>query len=144
MELNPDAQGVIQPPRKIPYAIQPKLKEALDRLKVQNIITDVDKPTEWVSNLVIVEKKSGALKLCLDPQPLNAAIKRERHAIPTPSDMQAQLSGQQVFTVVDMKDGYWHVKLSEESSYLCTFNTSWGRKRFLRMPFGISSASEIM
>ena len=56
MELNPDAQGVIQPPRTIPYAIQPKLKEALDRLKVQNIIADVDKPTEWVSNLVIVEK----------------------------------------------------------------------------------------
>ena len=49
-----------------------------------------------------------------------------------------------VFTVVDMKDGYWHVKLSEESSYYCTFNTPWGRKRFLRMPFGISSASEIM
>ena len=65
--INLDAQGVIQPPRKILYAIQPKLKEALDRLKVQNIIADVDKPTEWVSNLVIVEKKSGALRLCLDP-----------------------------------------------------------------------------
>ena len=144
MELNPDAQGVIQPPKKIPYAIQPKLKEALDRLKVQNIIADVDEPTEWVSNLVTVEKKSGALRLCLDSRPLNAAIKRERHAIPTPSDVQAQLSGKQVFTVVDMKDGYWHVKLSEESSYLCTFNTPWGRKRFLRMSFGISSAREIM
>ena len=46
--------------------------------------------------------------------------------------------------MVDMKDGYWHVKLSEESSYLCTFNTPWGSKRFLRMPFGISSASEIL
>ena len=64
--------------------------------------------------------------------------------IPTPSNVQAQLSGKQVFTVVDMKDGYWHVKLSEESSYLCTYNTPWGRKRFLRMPFGIPSASEIM
>ena len=49
-----------------------------------------------------------------------------------------------VFTVADMKDGYWHVKLSDESSYYCTFNTPWGRKRFLRMPFGISSPSEIM
>ena len=49
-----------------------------------------------------------------------------------------------IFTVIDMKDGYWHVKLSEESSYLCTFHTPWGRKRFLRMPFGISSASEVM
>ena len=116
----------------------------LDKLKDQNIIADFDKPTEWVSNLVIVEKKSGALRLCLDLQPLNAAIKRDRHVISTPADMQAQLSGKNVFTVVDMKDGYWHIKLSDESSYFCTFNTSWGRKRFLRMPFGISSASEIM
>ena len=63
IELIANAQGVIQPPRKIPYAIQPKVKEALDGLKAQNIIADVDTPTDWVSNLVIVEKKSGALRL---------------------------------------------------------------------------------
>ena len=89
-------------------------------------------------NLVIVEKKSGALR------PLNVAIERERHAIPTSGDVQAQLSGMTIFTVADKKDDYWHVKLSEESSYYCTFNTPWGRKRFLRMPSGISSASEII
>ena len=43
-----------------------------------------------------------------------------------------------------MKDAYWHVKLSDSSSYLTTFHTPWGRKRFLRMPFGLSSASEVM
>ena len=91
IELVANAQSVIQPSRKIPYAIQPKVKEALDGLKAQNIIADVDRPTDWVSNLVIVEKKSGALRLCLDPRPLNVAIKRERHAIPTPGDVQAHL-----------------------------------------------------
>ena len=43
-----------------------------------------------------------------------------------------------------MKDGFWHVRLSEKLSYLCTFHTPWGRKRFMRMPFGISSASDVM
>ena len=43
-----------------------------------------------------------------------------------------------------MKDAYWHVKLMAESSFLTTFHTPWGRKRFLRMPFGLTSASEIM
>ena len=133
MQLNQNVEGVIQPPQ-IPYATQPKLKVVLDKLNDQNIIADVDKPTEWFSTLVIVEKKPGALRLCLDPRPLNVAIKRERHVIPTPADVQAQLSGENVFTVVDMKDGYWHVKLSDESSYFCTFNTPWGRKRFLWMP----------
>ena len=143
IELVANAQGVIQQPRKIPYAIQPKVKEALDGLKAQIIIADVDRPTEFVSNIMIVEKKPGALRLCLDPRPLNVAIKRERHAITTSGDVQAHLSGLKVFTVVDMKVGYWHVKLSGESSYYCTFNTPWGRNRFLRMPFGISSVSEI-
>ena len=75
MQLNPDVKGVIQPPWKIPYATQPKLKVVLDKLKDQNTIADVDKPTEWVSNLVIVEKKSGALRLCLHPRLLSAAMK---------------------------------------------------------------------
>ena len=43
-----------------------------------------------------------------------------------------------------MKDSYWQVGLDDESSYLCTFHTPGGRKRFLRMPFGISSAGEVM
>ena len=84
------------------------------------------------------------MRVCLDPKPLNVAIKRERYEIPTPADVQSRLSGMCVFTVIDMQDAYWHVRLSPESSYLCTFHTPWGRKRFLRMPFGISSASEVM
>ena len=84
------------------------------------------------------------MRVCIDPKPLNVTIKRERYEIPTPADVQSRVSGMRVFTVTDMQDAYWHVKLSPESSYLCTFHTPWGRKRFLRMPFGISSASEVM
>ena len=75
---------------------------------------------------------------------MNATILRECYLIPTPADVQSQLSGKRLFSVIDMKDGYWHVALTEESSYLTTFHTPWGRKRFLRMPFGLSSASEVM
>ena len=104
----------------------------------------MDSPTEWVSNLVVIEKKDKSLRLSLDPKPLNAAILRERYLIPTPADVQSQLSRKRLFSVIDMKDGYWHVALTEESSYLTTFHSPWGRKRFLRMPFGLSSASEVM
>ena len=66
------------------------------------------------------------------------------YEIPTPVDVQSQLGDKHIFTVIDIKDGYWHVKLTEESSHLCTFHTPWGRKTFKCMPFGISSASEVM
>ena len=144
VELDPSVPPVIQTPRKVPYAKHTQLKETLDKLERDGIIASVDEPTDWVHNLVITEKRSGSLRICLDPRPLNKAIKRERYEIPIQADVQSQLGDKQIFTVIDMKDGYWHVKLTEESSHLCTFHTPWGRKRFKRMPFGISSASNVM
>ena len=144
IEVDSTVPPVIQYGRKVPYASYDKLKNTLDRLEEEGIIASVDKPTDWVHNLVITEKRNGSLRVCLDPKPLNKAIKRERYDIPTAADVQGRLAGKKVFTVIDMKDGYWHVCLTEESSYLCTFHTPWGRKRFLRMPFGICSASEVM
>ena len=135
---------VIQHCRKVPYARYDNLKQTLSDLEKKGIVASVDRPTDWVHNLVITEKRDGRMRVCLDPKPLNKAIKRERYEIPTPSDVHSRLSGMKIFTVIDMKDGYWHVKLSEESSYLCTFHTPWGRRRFLRMPFSISSASDVM
>jgi len=142
--LDPSIPPVIQRNRKVPFAKLPMLQTALENLEKQGVIAPVDKPTDWVHNLVITEKKNGSVRLCLDPKPLNKAIKRERHSIPTVDDVLYKLNGKRYFTTVDMRDSYWHVKLDEPSSFLCTFHTPWGRKRFLRMPFGISSASEIM
>ena len=144
IQLKEDAVPVIQPARKYPYAKRQRLEQAIRRLLSQGVIADVEGPTEWVHNVVVTERKNGSLRLCLDPRPLNKAIKREHHAIHTAGDVQAQLAGKKIFTVVDMGDAFWHVKLSEPSSYLCTFSTPWGRKRFLRMPFSLSLASEIL
>ena len=144
IEVDIDVPGVIQPPRRFPYTRLEKLKTTLEKMENQEIVASVDKPTDWVSNLTVVEKKNGTLRVCLDPKPLNEAIKRERHSIPLPEDVQHKLNGKKVFTILDERSGFWQVKLTDKSSYLTTFNTPWGRKRFLRMPFGISSASEVM
>ncbi len=100
---------MIQPARRIPYAREEKLKATLKRLKEQGIVASVDQATDWVSNLVITEKKNGSIRVCLDPKPLNMAIKSERHMIPTPADVQRKLSGCKMFTVLDMRDAFWHV-----------------------------------
>ena len=93
--------------------------------------------------MVIVEKKNGSLRLCLDPKDLNCAIKREHYRIPTADDIASRMSGKKVFSILDQKDGFWQMRLDEPSSKLCTFNTPFGRYRFLRCPFGISSAPEV-
>ena len=143
IELDDSVQPVIHPPRRIPYSLLEKLKAKLQELEEKDVVQKVDRPTPWVNSLVIVEKRDGSLRLCLDPRDLNKAIRREHHRIPTAEDIASRLSGKKVFSIVDEKDGFWQVRLDEESSHLCTFNTHFGRYRFKRMPFGISSAPEV-
>ena len=104
----------------------------------------VTRPTDWVNSLVIREKENERLRLCLDPnKDLNKAIKRERHPIPTLEQITPKLAGAKLFSKLDARNGYWNVKLDEEFSYLTTFNTPFGRFRFLRMPFGLRMSQDI-
>ncbi|CAB0000824.1 unnamed protein product, partial [Nesidiocoris tenuis] len=141
--IKADAKPSIRPARRVPFRLKDRLKKALGELENRGVIARVDEPTEWVSNLVIAEKPNGSLRVCLDPKFLNEAIERERTYIPTRDDIKTALQGKKIFTVMDMKDGFYHIELDEESSKLCTFSSPFGRYRFLRMPFGISSAPEV-
>ena len=108
------------------------------------VIRRVDEPTDWVNSLVVIEKpRSKKLRICLDPRPLNNAIRREHFQLPTLEDITTRLSGARVFTKLDANHGYWQIPLSEESQLLTTFNSAFGRYCFMRMPFGIKSAQEI-
>lgn len=92
---------------------------------------------------MVIEKRNGSLRLCLDPKDLNKAIKREHYRIPTIQEVSSELAGKKVFSTLDLKDGYWQVELHEESSMLCTCATPFGCYRFMQMPFGLKSASEV-
>jgi hypothetical protein len=142
--LDNKAIPVVHAPRRVPLALHAKLKDSLDSLVSTGILVKRDDPTDWVNSLVLVEKKNGSLRLCLDPFQLNKYIKREQYVIPTCEDVIAKLHGKKLFTVIDMKDSFWQVQLDEPSSRLCTFNTPFGRYSFTRLPFGISSAPEIL
>ena len=107
------------------------------------IISPVTKPTPWINSMVVVPKKNGTLRICLDPRDLNRYIQREHYQLPTIEDIATWLDKAKVFTVLDVRSGFWHVKLDDPSSLLTTFHTPFGRYRWLRMPFGISSAPEV-
>ena len=68
---------------------------------------------------------------------------REHYPLPTIEDISSRLAGAQVFTLLNVKQGFWYIKLDEQSSLLTTFNTPFGRFRWARLPFGISIAPEI-
>ena len=127
--------------RKVAVALKPELKQKLDELENRGILKKVSQPTDWVSNTVIV-RKPGKMRICIDPRDLNRALKRPHYLMPTMDDILPNLSNAKVFSVLDAKDGFWQVKLTERSSFLTTFATPFGRYRWTRMPFGISTAPE--
>ena len=141
--LDPEVSPVVHAPRKVPIELKDKLQAELREMESQDIIAKVTQPTDWVNSLVIREKENGRLRLCLDPKDLNKAIKREHHPIPTLQEITPKLSGAKLFSKLDARNGYWNVKLDDESSYLTTFNTPFGRYRFLRMPFGLRMSQDI-
>ena len=142
-----DAEGVKPTQcnaKPIPVALKQRAKDGLDELVRQEILAPVDKPTDWCSRLVITEKKNtDELRFCIDPRPLNKVLQREVHRLPVIEDILPELSKAKIFSKLDLKSGYLHCELDEESSYLTTMNTPFGRYRWKRLPFGLKVSSEI-
>lgn len=112
-------------------------------MEENGVIVPVAEHSEWVHPIVVITKKDGTVRLCLDPRNLNAALKRHHYPIPCPEELFASLSGSTVFSILDAKSAFWQLTLDEASSRLCTFTTPWGRYRFLRVPFGLATAPEL-
>lgn len=143
LHTQPDTQPVVRPPRRIPYALRERLQDKLKSLVEQRIISKVEHPKNFVSNLVIREKKDGSLRICLDPMDLNNVLLREYYLIPTLDEIIPNLCNKNVFSVLDLSEGFYNIRLTEKSSDLCTFNSPFGCYRFVRLPFGLSVAPEI-
>ena len=134
---------MVEPCRKIPFAQHDKLKAELERMEAMGVITKIHEPTEWVNSFVPVTKPNGKLRVCLDPRHLNKAIKREHFKLPTRDEVTSQFANAKMFSKLDASNGFWQMKLEDGSTNFCTFNTPFGRYKYLRLPFGISSAPEI-
>lgn len=143
LETNKNVTPVIMPPRRVPLATKPKLQKEIQRLENLGVIKVTTKPTEWVSNLCIVTKPSGKIRLCIDPLHLNGALKRSHYPLPVIDDILPELTNVKVFSKADCKEGFLQCELDEESSYLTTFESPWGRYRYTRLPFGVKPAPEI-
>lgn len=80
--------------------------------------------------MVVVQKQNSKPRVCIDPKPLNNALKRSHFPLATIADVLPDMSKVKVFTFCDFRNGFWHVMLAGESSYLITFATPFGRYRW--------------
>lgn len=143
LELKDNATPMINSVRRIPESVKNNLKDVLNKLVNNKIIEPVDYPTDWVNNIVIVEKPDKSLRICLDPAQLNECIKLNPFPIPSRDEIELLLKGKSYFTVLDMKDGFHQIELDHNSSLLTTFITPFGKYKYNKLPFGLRVSPEI-
>ena len=143
IQLKPDAKPyALYTARNVPIPLRGKVKQELERMEKLGVISKMDKPTLWCAGMVVVPKKSGDVRICVDLKPLNESVLRETHPLPGVDETLAQLTGATVMSKLDANSGFWQIPLAKESRELTTFITPFGRYCFNKLPFGISSAPE--
>ena len=144
IKLEPEAQPVaLHTSRNVPLPLRAKVQDELNRMEQGGVILKVDDPTPWCSGIVVVPKKLGAIRICVDLKKLNENVLREVHPLPKVEETLALLAGATVFSKLDANSGFWQIPLAKESRLLTTFITPFGRYCFNKLPFGITSAPEL-
>ena len=143
LHIDTSVAPVAQTARRLPFHMRQKVATALDKLHKQDIIERVEGPTPYVSPLVVIPKKDGDVRLCVDMRLPNKAIQRERNPSPTVDDLITSLNGATMFSKLDLRSGYHQLQLAPESRYITNFATHKGLWRYKRLNFGTNSDSEI-
>ena len=152
--LKPDHKPARHAPRKVPVHLETAFKEEIDSLVKQGILEEVKEHTDWVNSYVIVEKDTGnhhspnhtvkkKLRICLDPSDLNEALEREPYHTRSVDEITAKLQGMTVFTIVDLKKGYWMVVLHPDSRRLTCMALPFGKFQWTHLPMGTVVAQDI-
>jgi len=126
------------PSRKIPYALESKVDKMINEMLQNNIIRKSTSP--WNAPLVVVPKKNGDIRICLDYRKLNSFTEKPIFHIPPATEIFDRLGGCSVFTTLDLSKGYYQIMMDESDAEKTAFSTSKGHFEFVRMPFGLSGA----
>ena len=127
-----------QAPRRLPYAHRDEAKHQIDDMFEQGVIRP--STSAWSSPIILVKKKSGELRFCVDYRKLNSVTVGHAHPLTRIDDTVDSLGDSKYFTTLDLRSGYWQISLDEHDRHKTAFATSNRLYEFNRMPFGLSTA----
>ena len=140
--IDQTVKPVAQAYRPVPVPLGKAVEKKID-LWIKRDIIEAVAISRWISPLVVVPKKDGDVRLCVDMRRANKAIVREKFVMPTIENLLPLLNNCNYFAKLDIKDAFHQLELAEWCRYITTFITKRGLYRFKRLMFGLSCAPEI-
>ena len=132
----------VPPIKRSAYRAAPKenefIKSEIDEMLQQGLVQPSKSP--WSFPVVIVKKKNGKLRFCVNYKPLNDITKKDNYPLPRIDEIFDSLNEAQWFTTLDLASGYWQIKVREEDQEKTAFITKYGTYEFKVMPFGLCNA----
>ena len=124
--------------RRLPYAARQEVADQLDRMQRIGVIKPYNSP--WSSPVVLVRKRDGTLRFCVDYRILNSVTKPDVFPLPRINDLLDQLGKSKYYSTLDLASGYWQIRVHADSQEKTAFITHQGLFEFKVMPFGVMNA----
>ena len=131
---NPVRQAV----RRVPLPQRDEIKKMIAEMQEKEIIAPSKSP--WASPIILVPKKDGSLRFCVDYRKVNEITHKDAYPIPRIDDTLDTLAGSKCFSTLDLKSGYWQVEVDEKHREKTAFCTHEGLFHFNVMLFGLCNA----
>nr|XP_029732867.1 uncharacterized protein K02A2.6-like [Aedes albopictus] len=128
-------------PQRLSAFEKRELDKIVEDLLEQGIIRESESP--YTSRVVLTRKKNNSYRMCINYKPLNKVSERIHFPMPIIEDQIMKLQGKRFFTSLDLKNGFYHVELEEESKKYTSFVTDSGQYEFNRLPFGYSNSPAV-
>lgn len=125
-----------------PYRVSPKERDAIRRQVQEMLADDVNKLSKspWASPVVLMRKKGGTLRFCVDYRKINQVSKKDVYSLPRRDDSLDHRRHAHYFSFMKLKSGYWQIEDDERDREKTAFVTPDGLNEFKVLPFGLSSA----
>ena len=127
--------------RRMPFAVRQEVARQLNNMQGTGVIEPSSSP--WSSPVVMVRKKDGTLRFCVDYRELNKITKRDTFPLPRVDDLLDQLGNSRYFTTLDLASGYWQIRVAPGSREKTAFITPYGLFQFRVIPFGLTNAPAV-